>query len=102
MEQRKLTEKEIDKITKLLYSAVKDKHQARPEDLQRASVLFYSVNQHGFALVDLDVNAIIEKSGEYYSDTTKGLLARTANACYDLSRGMANPENEQFKLKGGF
>jgi hypothetical protein len=42
-----------------------DKHQARPEDLQRASVLFYSVNQLGFALVDLDVNAIIEKSVEY-------------------------------------
>lgn len=102
MQQRRLTENEYDKITKLLSSAVKDKHQALPEDLQRASVLFYSVNQLGFALVDLDVNAIIEKSGEYYSDTTKGLLAGAANACYDLSRGMANPENEQFKLKGGF
>jgi len=99
MEQRKLTEKEFEKITELLSSAVKDKHQARPEDLQRASVLFYSVNQLGFPFVDLDVNAIIEKSGEYYSDTTKGLLAKAANACYDLSRGMANTENEQFKLK---
>ena len=99
MEQRKLTEKEFEKITELLSSAVKDKHQARPEDLQRASVLFYSVNQLGFPFVDLDVNAIIEKSGEYYSDTTKGLLAKAANACYDLSRGMANIENEQFKLK---
>jgi hypothetical protein len=75
VEQRRLTEKELDKITKLLSSAVNDKHQARPEDLQRASVLFYSVNQLGFALVDLDVNAIIEKSVEYYSETTKGLLA---------------------------
>ncbi|MGI0033063.1 MAG: hypothetical protein ACRD97_07320 [Nitrososphaeraceae archaeon] len=75
MEQRRLTEKELGKITKLLSSAVNDKHQARPEDLQRASVLFYSVNQLGFALVDLDVNAIIEKSVEYYSETTKGLLA---------------------------
>jgi hypothetical protein len=102
VQQRKLTEKEFDKVTKLLSSAIKDKHQVRPEDLQRASVLFYSLNQLGFALVDLDVNAIIEKSGEYYSDTTKGLLARAANACYDLSRGMANPENEQFKLKEGF
>jgi hypothetical protein len=74
-EQRRLTEKELDKIMKLLSSAVNDKHQARPEDLQRASVLFYSVNQLGFALVDLDVNAIIEKSVEYYSETTKGLLA---------------------------
>jgi hypothetical protein len=53
MEQRKLTEKELDKITKLLSSAVNDEHQARPEDLQRASVLFYSVNQLGFALVTL-------------------------------------------------
>jgi hypothetical protein len=102
MEQRKLTEKEFDKITKLLSLAVKDKNQARPEDLQRASVLFYSVDQLGFALVDLDVNSIIEKSGEFYSDTTKGLLARAANACYDLSRGMTNPENEQFKLQEGF
>ena len=101
MDQKKLSEKGFDKITKLLSSAIKDKHQVRPEDLQRASVIFYSVNQLGFALVDLDINAIIEKSGEYYSDTTKGLLARTANACYDLSRGMANPENEQFKLKEG-
>lgn len=65
MEQRKLIEKEFEKITELLSSAVKDKHQARPEDLQRDSVLFYSVNQLGFPFVDLDVNAIIEKSGEY-------------------------------------
>ena len=99
MEQRKLTEKEFEKITELLSAAVKDKHQARPEDLQRASVLFYSINRLGFPFVDLDVNAIIEKSGEYYSDSTKGLLAKTANACYDLSRGMAATENEQFKLK---
>lgn len=99
MEQRKLTEKEFEKITELLSVAVKDKHQARPEDLQRASVLFYSINQLGFPFVDLDVNAIIEKSGEYYSDTTKGLLAKAANACYDLSQGMATAENEQFNLK---
>ncbi len=52
MQQRRLTENEYVKITKLLSSAVKDKHQALPEDLQRASVLFYSVNQLGFALVD--------------------------------------------------
>jgi hypothetical protein len=60
MEQRKLTEKGFDKITKLLSSAIKDKHQVRPEDLQRASVLFYSVNQLGFAFVDFDINAIIK------------------------------------------
>jgi hypothetical protein len=40
MQQRRLTENEYVKITKLLSSAVKDKHQALPEDLQRASVSF--------------------------------------------------------------
>jgi hypothetical protein len=45
MEQRKLTEEGFDKITQLLSSAIKDKHQFSPEDLQRASVLFHSLNQ---------------------------------------------------------
>jgi len=99
MQQRQLPEKESDRIGELLSLAVKDKHQAHTEDLQRASVLFYSVNKIGFVLVDLDINAIIEKSGEYYSDTTKGLLAQAANTCYSLVQGLANPENEQFKFK---
>jgi hypothetical protein len=55
MDVKELTEKEYDKVLELLSSAVKNKKYAQPEDLQRACVLFYSVNKLGFVLVDLDV-----------------------------------------------
>jgi hypothetical protein len=53
-------------------------------------------------LVDLDVNSIIEKSGEDYSESTKELLRHVANTSHDLVEGLENPENEEFKLKEGF
>jgi hypothetical protein len=45
MDVKELTEKEYDKVLELLSSAVKNKKYAQPEDLQRACVLFYSVNK---------------------------------------------------------
>ena len=60
MDVKELTENEYDKVIELLSSAVKNKKYAQPEDLQRACVLFYSVNKLGFVLVDLDVNSIIK------------------------------------------
>jgi hypothetical protein len=74
MDIKELTEKEYDKVLELLSSAVKNKKYAQPEDLQRACVLFYSVNKLGFVLVDLDVNSIIEKSGEDYLNQQKNSL----------------------------
>jgi hypothetical protein len=85
MDIKGLTEKEYDKVLELLSSAVKNKKYAQPEDLQRVCVLFYSVNKLGFVLVDLDVNTIIEKSGEDYSESTKELLRHVANTCHDFS-----------------
>ena len=102
MDVKELTEKEYDKVLELLSSAVKNKKYAQLEDLQRACVLFYSVNKLGFVLVDLDVNSIIEKSREDYSESTKELLRHIANTCHDLVEGLENPENEEFKLKEGF
>jgi hypothetical protein len=102
MDVKELTENEYDKVLELLSSAVKNKKYAQPEDLQRACVLFYSVNKLGFVLVDLDVNSIIEKSGEDYSESTKELLRHVANTCHDLVERLENPENEQFKLQEGF
>ena len=102
MDVKELTEKEYDKVLELLSSAVKNKKYAQPEDLQRACVLFYSINKLGFVLVDLDVNSIIEKSGEDYSESTKELLRHVANTCHDLVEGLENQENEEFKLKEGF
>jgi hypothetical protein len=102
MDVKGLTEKEYDKIRELLSSAVKNKQYAQPEDLQRACVLFYTVNKLGFVLVDLDVNSIVEKSGEDYSESTKELLRHVANTCHDLVEGLESPENEQFILKDGF
>ncbi|TLX82793.1 MAG: hypothetical protein E6L04_09765 [Thaumarchaeota archaeon] len=102
MDVKELTEKEYEKVLELLSSAVKNKKYAQPEDLQRACVLFYSVNKLGFVLVDLDVNSIIEKSGEDYSESTKELLRHAANTCHDLVEGLENVENEEFKLKEGF
>ena len=61
MDVKELTENEYDKVLELLSSAVKNKKYAQPEDLQRACVLFYSVNKLGFVLVDLDVNSIISQ-----------------------------------------
>jgi hypothetical protein len=102
MDVKELTEKEYDKVLELLSSAVKNKKYAQPEDLQRACVLFYSINKLGFVLVDLDVNSIIEKSGEDYSESTKNSLDTVANTCHDLVEGLENQENEEFKLKEGF
>ena len=102
MDVKELTENEYDKVLELLSLAVKNKKYAQPEDLQRACVLFYSVNKLGFVLVDLDVNSIIEKSGEDYSESTKELLRHVANTCHDLVEGLENPEIEEFKLKEGF
>jgi hypothetical protein len=102
MDVKELTEKEYDKVLELLSSAVKNKKYAQPEDLQRACVLFYSVNKLGFVLVDLDVNSIIEKPREDYSESTKELLRHIENTCHDLVEGLENPENEGFKLKEGF
>jgi hypothetical protein len=102
MDVRELSEKEYDRVRELLSSAIKNKQYAQPEDLQRACVLFYSVNKLGFVLVDLDVNSIVEKSGEDYSESTKELLRHVANICHDLVEGLENAENERFKLKEGF
>jgi hypothetical protein len=99
MEQRELTEKESDRIGKLLSLAVQNKDLPDAADLQRATVVFYTVNALGYALTDSDILKIIEISGEEYSKTAKTILGETADTCFDLAQGLDNPENEQFKFK---
>ncbi|TLX92198.1 MAG: hypothetical protein E6K94_00465 [Thaumarchaeota archaeon] len=99
MKQRELTEKESKRIGELLSIAVNNKAHIDAADLQRASVLFYSVNALGYTLTKLDLMKIIEISDQNYPESTKTMLGEAANTCYDLAQGLANPENEKFKFK---
>jgi len=99
MEQRELTEKESKRIGELLSLAVKNKEHIHASDLQRATVLFYSVNALGYTLTEKGLDKIIEISDENYPQSTKTMLGEAANTCFDLAQGLDNPENEMFKFK---
>ncbi len=93
----------FDEENKLLCSAIMGKHQARREGVQTATVLSYNMKQSGFVLLDLNLNAIIEKMVGYYCcKTRKELLSRASNSCYILSGRKGNLQNSQFKLKEDF
>jgi hypothetical protein len=62
MEKRKLSGKRVWQDSQILCLPVKDKHELRPEDLQRRSALFHSSESTWFRIIDPDENAwIIEK-----------------------------------------
>jgi hypothetical protein len=101
VEQRHLSEEQHKNLGQLLSSAIIKKESPHPDDLQRASVLIYSLIKNNYPFDDTDIDLAIETSGEKYSDFIKKLLMEMIDVYVYLARGLENPANERFMLKEG-
>jgi len=92
MYHKKLTvNQEID-IEKLLSSIISNKEHSHERDLCNAAVILYELNRLGFTIVDLNIDEILNKSKENYSDTIKQHLRNMANSYAILVEGMKNTD----------
>jgi hypothetical protein len=62
-------------------------------------VVLYTARNSRYILNEGDVEAIIEQSGDTYSESMKRALSDMADAYNDLVYGLNNPENESFRFK---
>jgi hypothetical protein len=91
MLEKELSEEQKRKVGKLLSSNIRNKQHAHPQDLRRSAVILYRINQLGYTGLDLD--EILKKSGDNYSESMTTWLQRLSDAYTDLMYGLDNAEN---------
>jgi hypothetical protein len=101
IKDRRFNDADYEKLGQFLSLAIKNKGTAHPADLQRASVLIFSVIKRGYAIEGTDINIAIKKSGKKYSPFIKKYLRRMIDFFYPLVRGLERWENKRFMLKRG-
>jgi hypothetical protein len=67
-----------------LLSSVNNKDIAHPEDMQRATVLFYKLIKNGYYLDDVELDLIIEASGEKLTDAMMEYFQGTIDVAHYL------------------
>ena len=90
MHNTELTDEQKIKVEELLSSLITNKEHSHEPDLRRASVILYELNRLGFTFIDLDIDEILNKSKENYSNTIKQQLRNMANSYAILVEGMKN------------
>lgn len=97
----KLSEDHYKKLGNLLFHALpnKDRTSPNPYDLQRTSVLFFSVFQRGFDFGEEELEGVMQESGGGYSEGMDESLEEIRAVCHALYNGLNDPRVERFKLK---
>ena len=101
MHNTELTNEQKIKVEDLISSAITNKERTfEPDirDIRRASVILYELNRLGFTIVDLDIDEILNKSKEKYSNTIKQQLRNMANSYAILVEGMKNRDESDILI----
>ena len=98
MHYTELTNEQKIKVDDLLSSVITDKERTFEPDIRRASVILYELNRLGFTIVDIDIDEILNKSKEKYSDTIKQQLRNMANSYAILVEGMKNTDESDILI----
>jgi hypothetical protein len=93
-----LTEEQKMKVEEILSSIITNKEHCYEPDIRRVSVILYELNRLGFTIVDLDIDEILNKSKENYSDTIKQQLRNMANSYAILVEGMKNTDESDILI----
>jgi hypothetical protein len=93
-----LTDEQKVKVEELLSSSITNKEHSHEPDLRRASVILYELNRLGFTFIDLDIDEILNKSKENYSNTIKQQLRNMANSYAILVEGMKNTDESDILI----
>jgi hypothetical protein len=88
-----LTEDQHKKLGELLSSSITNKEAAHTLDLERAAVLLFNLIKSGYYLDDVELDLIIETSGEKYNDSIKEFLQDTIDVCTVLVPGLEEFQN---------
>jgi hypothetical protein len=89
---RTLTEEQKDKLREQLSISIHDKRNMHLDDMRRAAVILYRVNQLGFTGI-----LVMELLGNEYSTEMKQVLQNMSDAFTALIFGQNNYENEFLK-----
>jgi hypothetical protein len=98
MYHKKLTVDQEISIEKLLSSIISNKEHSHERDLRNAAVILYELNRLGFTIADLNIEEILNKSKENYSDTIKQQLRNMANSYAILVEGMKNTDTSDILI----
>jgi hypothetical protein len=98
MHDTELTNEQQIRVEDLLSSSITNKEYSHEADLRRASVILYELNRLGFTIVDLDIDEILNKSRENYSDRIKQQLKTMANSYAILVEGMKNTDESDILI----
>ncbi|HEX7257876.1 MAG TPA: hypothetical protein VF242_07435 [Nitrososphaeraceae archaeon] len=98
MHNTELTDEQKIKVEELLSSLITNKEHSHEPDLRRASVILYELNRLGFTFIDLDIDEILNKSKENYSNTIKQHLRNMANSYAILVEGMKNTDESDILI----
>lgn len=98
MHNRELTDEQKVKVEELLSSLISNKERFHEPDLRRVSVILYEFNRLGFKFIDLDIDEILNKSKEKYSNTIKQQLRNMTNSYAILVEGMKNTDESDILI----
>ena len=98
IDSKRLNEVQVLKIGKILSRAIGNKQHSHTRDLRKAALIFYHVQNLGYAFGELDLEEVIERLEDHYSNSVREDLRLLNNDLYELTLGMNDSILREYRV----